>query len=479
MRSVGSTRVAPLGGRAGRPQPGVAALVISRSSDAARLLAAALGEREPLVEVAPGLDAADELRRRVRFDLIVIEQDRVDAAVTDWVAERRRSGDYTPVVLIAETAEREDILSVLRAGCTDLLTGEGRLAELAGPVRRILGGAVAGDDRPGPGPTDDDIFEAEGIVGDSRAMIDLSEVVRRIAPMPATVLIEGESGTGKELVARAIHRLSGRKGHFAAINCGAITAELFESELFGHTKGAFTGALQARDGLFAYAEGGTILLDEIGEMPLAMQAKLLRVLEQRAIRPVGSNREQPVDVRVVASTNADLQTKVAAGGFREDLFHRINVISLRVPPLRERPEDIPVLARYFLQRVGAKMGIAVPAIGDSEWLRLRQYAWPGNVRELRNLVERCALLDQRPSSCLGGTAGQDTAAGPADDDLTLESFERRHILAVLEFSAGNKSKAARRLGISRKTLERKLRRWEPAAAPAESGSPRRAVGARS
>jgi len=449
----------------------VAALVVSRSAEAARALSGAFAEQEPLIEVATGLEAADELRRRLRFDLVVVEQERVDAAVTDWVAERRRSGDCTPVVLIVETAGREDILSALRGGISDLLTGPGRFDDLAEPVGRLLGRPAERGDRLRP-IAGDDIFDAEGIVGESRAMIDLSEVVRRIAPMPATVLVEGESGTGKELVARAIHRLSGRTGHFAAINCGAITAELFESELFGHTKGAFTGALQARDGLFAYAEGGTIFLDEIGEMPLAMQAKLLRVLEERTIRPVGSNREQPVDVRIIAATNAELLSKVSGGEFREDLFHRINVISLRVPPLRERPEDIPVLARYFMHRVGGKMGIAVPEIGESEWLRLRQYSWPGNVRELRNLMERCALLDQRPSACLAGAAGDDLPEDAAGDDLTLASFERQHIRAVLKLCGGNKSKAARRLGISRKTLERKLRRWESAAA-AEAPVPRR------
>jgi two-component system NtrC family response regulator len=479
MRNLGPARVASPRGRPGRPQPGVAALVVSRTGEAARALAGALGEQEPLIEIAASLEAADELRRRLRFDLVVVEQEQVDAQVADWVAERRRAGDCTPVILLVDAAGREEILSALRAGISDLLTGAGRLGDLADAVRRLLGPAAERGDGPRAVAAGDGIFDTEGIVGESRTMIDLSEVVRRIAPMPATVLIEGESGTGKELVARAIHRLSGRAGHFAAINCGAITAELFESELFGHTKGAFTGALQARDGLFAYAEGGTIFLDEIGEMPLAMQAKLLRVLEERTIRPVGSNREQPVDVRVIAATNAELQTKVSGGEFREDLFHRINVISLRVPPLRERPEDIPVLARYFMHRVGSKMGIAVPEIRESEWLRLRQYSWPGNVRELRNVVERCALLDQRPSACLGGVATGEVPEDAAGDDLTLASFERQHIRAVLRLSGGNKSKAARRLGISRKTLERKLRRCESAAAAEAPASRRRAVAAAS
>jgi DNA-binding NtrC family response regulator len=274
------------------------------------------------------------------------------------------------------------------------------------------------------------------------------------------VLVEGESGTGKELVARAIHRLSVRSGNFAAINCGAITAELFESELFGHTKGAFTGAVQSRAGLFSYADNGTVFLDEIGEMPLLMQAKLLRVLEQRTIRPVGSNREVPVDIRVIAATNHDLAVKVRQGAFREDLYHRLNVVSLRVPALRDRADDIPVLGQFFLDGFTAKMGVRPPAITDAEWLRLRQYSWPGNVRELRNIIERCVLLNRAPSACLDGAVAPGDDMENDNDDLTLEAVERRHILAVLEMTGGNKSEAARRLAISRKTLERKLRKWD-------------------
>ena len=461
MRRQDSVKAAPLPSRTGCRPLGFSILVITRSGHLSRLLADGFGETRALVEVAPSLEVADQLRRRLRFDVIVSERERVDAVVTEWVAERRRGGDRTPVILVAAIADGDAVLRALRAGVSDLLTGAPTFADLAEPIERLLGSAATRcDATAAPLPVGDAVFDSDGIVGESLAMTDLSEVIRRIAPMPTTVLVEGESGTGKELVARAIHRLSGRKGHFAAINCGAISAELFESELFGHTKGAFTGALQARDGLFAYADGGTLFLDEIGEMPLPMQAKLLRVLEERTIRPVGSNRELPVDVRVVAATNHDLRARVAAGAFREDLFHRVNVVAVHVPALRERPEDIPVLGRYFLEGVSARMGIRLPQIGDGEWLRLRQYAWPGNVRELRNLVERCALLNQRPSACLAAATDGGGGAGQADDDLTLDAFERQHIRAVVELSGGNKSQAARRLGISRKTLERKLRRWE-------------------
>jgi two-component system NtrC family response regulator len=419
-----------------------------------------LGGRSPVVEHGPTLETAEELRKRVHFDLIVADTVRPPDAVMQWVERLRGGGDLTPVVLLADALDPDLLLAALRAGASDCVARMPGQGELAAALARVLDTRSAGADEGSPGMRSaGDVFDADGIVGESRAMQSLCDVVRRVAPTPVTVLVEGESGTGKELVARAIHRLSERKGNFAAVNCGAITAELFESELFGHTKGAFTGALQARSGLFAHAEGGTVLLDEIGEMPLPMQAKLLRVLEQRTIRPVGSNREVPVDIRVIAATNHDLALRVEQGAFREDLYHRLNVVSLRVPALRERVDDIRVLGSFFVDGFSTRMGVRAPKIGEAEWLRLRQYSWPGNVRELRNTIERCVLLNRAPSACLEGTV---TAGGETDDDtddLTLETVERRHILAVLALSAGNKSETARRLSISRKTLERKLRRW--------------------
>jgi DNA-binding NtrC family response regulator len=278
--------------------------------------------------------------------------------------------------------------------------------------------------------------------------------------MPSTVLVEGESGTGKELAARSIHGYSGRSGSFVPINCGAISPELLESELFGHARGAFTGAHRARDGLFSYADSGTLFLDEIGEMPLAMQTKLLRALEDRVIRPVGANREIPVDVRVIAATNRDLNAEVAAGRFREDLFYRLNVLTIRMPSLRERPEDLPALAQHFLSTLSVDLGVPSPQYGAVELGVLGSYHWPGNVREFKNVIERCLLLGRSPAQCMGL---QEAASGasnvPTARVQKLEEVERRHILAVLDDAGGNKSEAARRLGIARKTLERKLRSW--------------------
>jgi len=281
--------------------------------------------------------------------------------------------------------------------------------------------------------------------------------------MPTTVLIEGESGTGKELAARAIHQWSGRSGSFVPINCGAITSELMESELFGHVKGAFTGAHQVREGLFTYANDGTLFLDEIGEMPLPMQVHLLRVLEEQTIRPVGSNREVPVDVRIIAATNRDLGEEVDRGNFRQDLFYRLNVVTVRMPTLRERLEDIPDLVEFFMQKLAADMGVAPHQMGNRELVQLRSYLWPGNVRELKNVIERCLLLDQSPDQCLKGITANGVSCTADDPDvMLLEEIEKRHILKVLDMEGGNKSAAARLLGVSRKTLERKVHAWESA-----------------
>jgi transcriptional regulator with PAS, ATPase and Fis domain len=279
--------------------------------------------------------------------------------------------------------------------------------------------------------------------------------------MPSTVLVQGESGTGKELAAQAIHRLSGRSGSFVPINCGAMHAELLESELFGHVKGAFTGAVKAREGLFSYADGGTLFLDEIGEMPLAMQTRLLRVMEERAVRPVGGNRETPIDVRIIAATNRELKAEVDEGNFREDLYYRLNVLSIRMPALRERIQDLRELIDHFATKIASDLGVPVPQISDSELQRLSEYPWPGNIRELKNVIERCLLLSHQPSQSLPGCSQVvEVGKGSADEeDLTLAAVERRHILRVLEMEGGNKSAAARQLGVSRKTLERKCQAW--------------------
>jgi DNA-binding NtrC family response regulator len=299
----------------------------------------------------------------------------------------------------------------------------------------------------------------------SAAIREVSALIQRIAPMPSTVLIEGESGTGKEVAARALHRLSPRAGRpFVPVNCAAIPSALIETELFGHVKGAFTDARSDRNGLFYYAQGGTLFLDEIGELPLPMQTKLLRVLEELKIRPVGSEREVPVDVRIIAASNRSLAPEVAAGRFRPDLFYRLDVVNIVLPPLRDRPEDVPVLARHFIGQLAPQLGVPPLPVTPELARRLMAYSWPGNARELRNLVERALILGHFPPD---RTASREAPVAAVPDpiaatplDTTLDEVEKAHILRVLESVRGNKSEAARRLGVSRKTLERKCALWE-------------------
>lgn len=320
---------------------------------------------------------------------------------------------------------------------------------------------------PAPGTAASLTAGLDGLVGTSPAIRRLCDLIRTIAPMPSTVLIEGESGTGKEVVSRALHQHSLRCAQpFIAINCGAISPELIESELFGHVKGAFTGAWQAHDGLFMAAHGGTLFLDEIGELPLAAQAKLLRVLEERRLRRVGAEQEVAVDVRVIAATNRDLQQEVQAGRFRADLYYRLHVVTLTIPPLRQRPEDIPALVEHFSTMLCRELNLPVrlPAVEDME--RLSRYPFPGNVRELRNLIMRWLIFGtpalELPHAAGGEMADAGTLLPPlagAAPGLTLDEVEKQHILQTLAATGGNKTRAARYLGISRRTLERKCARW--------------------
>jgi two-component system response regulator PilR (NtrC family) len=296
------------------------------------------------------------------------------------------------------------------------------------------------------------------------------EVVERAAPTRATVLITGESGTGKERLARAVHQRSDRaKGPFLVINCGALPEALMESELFGHEKGAFTGADRKRQGLLREAEGGTILLDEIGELPASLQVKLLRVLQERVVRPVGSAFEVPVDVRVLAATNRDVEADVERGRFRQDLYYRLNVIRLNVPPLRDRPEDVPVLAEMFLRRFAREMGKEVVGFTTDALRAVERYPFPGNVRELENLVERAVALagarviglgDLPPevSGPIGAPEGSLLTLGPdgCDLDAVMHEAERRLLLQALERTGGVRTSAAKVLGITFRSLRYRL-----------------------
>jgi len=309
-------------------------------------------------------------------------------------------------------------------------------------------------------------------------MVELFKLVSRVAGTKSSVLIIGESGTGKELISRTIHEASPRRERaFVAVNCTTLSETLLESELFGHVKGAFTGAIERRPGLFLEANRGTVFLDEVGDMSLSMQAKLLRVLQEQEVKPVGGTDTVPVDVRVVAATHQDLEALTRAGRFRTDLYYRLHVVALHVPPLRERREDIPVLAEHFLREYAAAADRPIQGFSPQAMQSLLAHSWPGNVRELENVVERAVALTQGliveesdlPEK-LAVPASVTNLAAQADR-LTLEETIRRHVTEILEQVHGNKSEAARVLGIPRRTLYRMLERYGPAGEHREEGRP--------
>lgn len=309
-------------------------------------------------------------------------------------------------------------------------------------------------------------YEPDRIIGHSRAMREIFRMVDLVADSYSNVLIMGESGTGKEMIARAIHFRSRRaQGPLVPVNCSAIPEGLLESELFGHTRGAFTGAYSSRKGLFVEASGGTLFLDEIGDMGLTLQAKLLRVLQDRVVRPVGSNKSFSVDARVIAATHRDLKAAVREGAFREDLYYRLSVIPIRIPPLSERAEDIPLLVDHFLEKCATASGRPRKRITARAVAVLQRRTWEGNVRELENIIERLVVLtpgDTVDVDDLPYAMAPEGSRGPGQgpDDLpTLDEMGRRHVLRVLDRTAGNKEKAARILGINRRTLYRMQERW--------------------
>ncbi len=376
---------------------------------------------------------------------------------------------HIPVVVMTAFGSMETAIEALRAGAYDFVTKPIDTELLAAVLKRAiehrrlqaevrrLSEAVKG------------LPNFEQMVGESEVMRKLFREMGRVADSETSVLITGESGTGKELVARALHDHSRRaEGPFVAINCAALPEPLLESELFGHAKGAFTDARVASKGLILEADRGTLFLDEIGELPLTLQPKLLRVLEERTVRPVGGTREMAFDVRIVAATNRDLESAVDDGRFREDLYYRINVIQLTVPPLSARGSDVLLLAQHFLERFAKRSRKNVRGISPQVAERLLAYSWPGNVRELRNAIERAVALtrqemlivDDLPEKIRGYRRSQLTVAGDNPTELlSLEAVERRYILHVLKTVGGNRSAAARILGLDRKTLYRKLQRY--------------------
>jgi DNA-binding NtrC family response regulator len=417
------------------------------------------------IESAEDLESAEALRQRCHFDLIIADIKLPGGSGVEWVQSLREAGCSTPVIFITAHAQLDIAIEAIRAGAADFIIKPFRMDQILNAVDRCIERQEIKKENFVLRRQVDKIYDGAGMIGDSASILNLGEVIKRVAPMPSTILIDGESGTGKELAARSIHELSGRTGIFVPVNCGAISAELLESELFGHVKGAFTGAHQGREGLFSYANGGTLFLDEIGEMPLSMQAHLLRVLDEKNIRPVGSNQEVPVDVRIIAATNRKLEQCVEEGSFREDLYFRLNVLNLQIPPLREHIGDLKALSKYFIDTISAGLGVKPSPLKDTELACLSAYEWPGNVRELKNVIERSLLLNTPPSEAIGGTAQEAYDNEIQINSTLLADIEKHHILKILDNENGNKSAAALKLGVSRKTLDRKVTAWEKQPGP--------------
>jgi DNA-binding NtrC family response regulator len=452
-KSMETTTQAPVGTA---PWQHYSVLVVDDEAGMQSFLQRALGQRCGGVDTAGSIEDAAPMLQRRHYDLIVLDIALPGRSGIDWLHELREQGYAGDVVLMTAYADLDTAIDALRAGAADFLLKPFSLAQMLNAVQRCFERSrLVRENFVLRRQVEERAVDIEGMVGSSEAMHAVCERLKRIAPTPATVLLSGESGSGKEVAARALHRMSPRaEGPFVPVNCAAIASDLIESELFGHVKGAFTGAQAPREGLFYYARGGTLFLDEIAELPAPAQAKLLRVLEERRIRPVGSEQEIPVDVRVIAATNRDLKTEVAAQRFRQDLYYRLQVVEVYLPPLRERPEDIPALIEYFIAMLSPHLGVPRLAPDPRTLARLCAYDWPGNVRELKNLVERSLILGWFD---LGPEPGE--AGSPGGADESLEAIEKRHILAVLSACDGNKSEAARRLGVSRKTLDRKCQAW--------------------
>lgn len=424
------------------------------------------------------------------FDAVLTDLVMHDRSGLEVLREAKRLAPETPVLLVTGHATVETAVDAMREGAEDYLSKPVKLGELRAKLARAVEKSRLRKDNETLRSENvelrrqfDKSFGFEGLHGRSTEMTRVFEILARVAPTVATVLILGESGTGKELIARAVHTNSKRAtGNFVAVNCAALTEGLIESELFGHVKGAFTGAVSDKEGRIAYANGGTLFLDEIGDMPLVTQAKMLRVLEAREVVQVGGNEPRKVDIRLVAATNRDLREMVKDGSFREDLFHRLQVVELTLPPLRDRSGDIPLLIDHFVAEFRETHGREITGIAPEARALLGRYLWPGNVRELRNALENMVLLasgpvlsvddvpeqirrvagGSRPATTSGSADPDAVSSSPGGYDLagrSLQEVERALILANLELMEGNRKRAAEVLGMGERTLYRKLKEY--------------------
>ncbi len=448
-------------------------LLVDDEKAMCEMVAAALGRRDFDVRWSTSPQEGLELLAQTDFGAVVTDINMPGVNGIDLCARIVENRPDLPVIVLTSFGSFETAVAAIRAGAYDFLTKPVEIETLTLALERAFNYRALREEVRRLRQTVQDLQSFGALVGESAAMKRLYELLARVAETDASVLVSGESGTGKELVAQALHDRGRRQGGpFVAVNCAAMPETLLESELFGHARGAFTDAKVGRTGLFVQASGGTLFLDEIGDLPLGLQPKLLRALQQRTVRPVGSDTEVPFDVRLVAATNVDLEAAVEAGRFREDLFFRIHVISVEVPPLRMRGNDVLLLAQRFVDEFAKHNDKRVSGIMSAAAEKLLAYGWPGNVRELRNCIERAVALTQYeqitvedlPEKLRAARRGHVAIVSDDPTDVVpLEEVERRYILRVLEAAGGNKASAARLLGLDRKTLYRKLERWGEAA----------------
>jgi two-component system response regulator AtoC len=442
----------------------IRALVVDDDDLSREMLAEVLARDGHTVALAA--DGSEALRRLASagdaaFDLVISDVQMARTSGFELLAAINRTHPDTPVILVTAFADPRAAMDAVSRGAADYLTKPVDLAQLRATIARALErrdrrrehARLAGSSN---------VLSRRTLIGTSAAMIELYKQIAQVAPTNATIYIQGESGSGKELVARTIHERSQRAtGAFVAVNCAALTESLLESELFGHEKGSFTGALTTRRGLFEVSDGGTLFLDEIGDVTAKLQAQLLRVLQEGQLRRVGGTQELTVDVRVITATNRDLAAEMAAGRMRADLFYRLSVVTLAVPPLRDRGEDLVTLAKHFAARHALELGRATPELTDATLSAIRNRSWPGNVRELENAMARAVAMCQHdvilPSDLppIAHAAVGDASGAAIDADWpTLEVLERRYIEKVLTRVDHNKTAAAQVLGIDRRTLQR-------------------------
>ncbi len=406
------------------------------------------------------------------FDLILMDVRMLKISGIEALKNIKAFNPSIPVIIMTAYSSIESAVSALKTGAYDYLTKPLDFDKLRITIERAMDHALLKEENRILKQNLSQHFDRRNIIGQSPKIIELLETIALVAPSEATVLIQGESGTGKELIAGALHFNSHRKnGPFIKINCAAITETLLESELFGHEKGAFTGADRKKEGKFLQATAGSLFLDEVSEMSLMMQVKLLRVIQEREITRVGGEEVLPVDVRLIVATNKDLMTLVGSGQFREDLYYRLNVVTLTLPPLRDRKEDIPLLAQHFLEKFSTFNKKSIKGFTPQTMDHLIRYDWPGNVRELMNAIERGVVLSRSEylddkalpilPSCSNGHSSSSPYFKPDafSKNISLDEVEKTAILKTLELSDGNKSKAARKLGITRKTLHKKLKEY--------------------